>query len=194
MNVLGIYGGPRKGGNSEVILDRVLAGAEAAGAEVETVRAAKLKISGCLNCGGCEKTGECVVKDDMQQVYPLLDRADVIFLGGPIYFYALPAQVKALIDRAQARWSKRMLEKTTPEARKSYDSGAGYLVSVGATKGAKLFDCAELSAKYFFDALDMTYEGGLFFRGLDKKGAAETADGVMDQAFEFGRAKALAGS
>jgi len=52
-----------------------------------------------------------VVDDDMETVYPLLEEADVIFLASPIFFYGLTAQVKALIDRSQANWSKRMLEK-----------------------------------------------------------------------------------
>ncbi len=188
MKVLGIYGGPRKGGNSEFLLDKVLEGAEAAGAEVETIRAAELDIGGCLECGGCDETGECVLDDDMNGVYPLLDEAEVIFLAGPIFFYALPAQVKALIDRSQARWSKRRLEKT-PEERKRYDSGVGYLISVGATKGAKLFDCAELTAKYFYDALDMDYGGGLFYRGVEAKGQIVELPGALEEAFEFGRSK-----
>lgn len=186
MKVLGIYGSPRKGGNTDLLLDQSLAGAEAAGAEVESIRAAKLKISGCLECGGCDETGECVIRDGMDDIYPLLDEAGVILLSGPVFFYTLPAQVKAVIDRSQACWSARMLNKTK-EQRKSYDSGTGYLISAGATKGAKLFDCAELEAKYFFDALDMNYGGGLLYPRVEAKGAIGDVPGALDQARQFGR-------
>ena len=88
-----------------------------------------------------------------------------------MFFYGVPAQLKALVDRSQAMWSKRRLEKT-PEQRKRYDHGRGYLIAVGATKGKTLFDGSQMMAKYFFDALDMSYEGGLFYKGIESKGTS----------------------
>jgi multimeric flavodoxin WrbA len=191
MKVLGIYGSARKGGNSDQLLDKALEGAEATGAAISRIYARDVKISGCLACGGCDKTGKCVVKDDMVNVYPLFEEADIIFLTSPIYFYGLTGQVKCLIDRAQAMWSKRFLEKT-PEQRKRYDSGKGYLIAVGATGGKNLFEGVQLTAKYFFDALDMSYEGGIFFRKLDKKGAVKDNPESFQEAFELGK-KAVEG-
>ena len=89
-------------------------------------------------------------------------------------------------------WSKRMLEKT-PEQRKQFDSGSGYLIGVGATRGKNLFEGAELTAKYFFDALDMTYEGGLFFRRLEKGSDVQKQPEALEEAVEFGK-KAAAGN
>jgi len=162
-----------------------LEGAESKAAEVRRVYARDLKMSGCLECGGCEKTGKCVVKDDMQTVYPHFEAADVIILASPIFFYAVTAQVKAPIDRSQAMWCKRFLEKG-PDERKQYDSGKGYLIAVGATKGKSLFDCVKLEAKYFYDALDMTYEGGLFYRDLEKRSDVENHPDKLQEAFELG--------
>ncbi len=185
IKVLGIYGSPRKGGNSDTLLDKALEGAASAGAETRTLRAASLKMSGCLECGGCDKTGECVVKDAMQEVYPLFDWAEAIILSGPIFFYGLPAQVKAVIDRAQAHWARRLLHK--PKSQWSdYGSGIGYLIGVGATKGKNLFEGTELTAKYFFDALDMDYGGGLFFRKMEEKEAASSSPEALDEAYELG--------
>jgi multimeric flavodoxin WrbA len=186
IKVLGIYGSPRKEGNSDLLLDQALEGARSAGAEVARIYARDLNISGCLECGGCDQTGKCILADDMEAVYPLLQDADVIFLASPIFFYSFPAQVKALIDRAQAMWAKRMLEKTS-EQRKTHDSGKGYLIAVGATKGAKLFQGVELTAKYFFDALDKSYDGGLFFQGIEAKGEIADTPKAMDQAFALGK-------
>ena len=183
---LGIYGSPRKGGNTDQLLDKILEGAESCGAEIHKIYARDLSVSGCLECGGCDKTGKCVVKDDMDTVYPLLENADVIFLASPIFFYGVTAQVKAIMDRAQAMWSKRMLEKT-PEQRKSYDSGSGYLIAVGATRGKNLFECAQLGGRYFFDALDMTYEGGLLYREIEKKSDIGERPETLKEAYELGR-------
>ena len=186
MKVLGIYGSARKGGNSDQLLDKALEGARSAGAETSSIYARELKMSGCLACNGCDKTGICIVKDDMQSVYPLFEWADIIFLASPIYFYGLSGQVKLIIDRAQAMWSKRFLEKDA-EARKRYDSGKGYLIAVGATRGKNLFDGSRLTAKYFFDALDMSYEGGIFFRSLDKRTAVNENPETLKEAFNLGR-------
>jgi len=186
MKVLGIYGSPRKGGNTDQLLDKTLEAAQNAGADVTKIYARRLKMSGCLECGGCDETGECVVGDGMQSVYPLLEDADVIFLASPVFFYGVPAQAKALIDRSQASWSKRILGKT-PEQRKTYDSGRGYLIAVGATRGENLFEGTILTAKYFYDALDMNYEGGIFFRKLEHESAVQENPETLQEAANLGR-------
>ncbi len=186
MKVLGIYGSPRKGGNSDQLLDKALEGAQASGADITKVYARDLTMSGCIECGGCDKTGKCVVEDDMQDVYPFLEEADVIFLASPIFFYGITAQVKALVDRSQALWNKRMLTKS-PDERNTFDSGRGFLIAVGATRGKNLFEGAQLTAKYFYDALDMAYEGGIFFRKLEKKTAVTENPETLQEALNLGR-------
>lgn len=185
MKVLGIYGSPRKGGNSDQLLDKALEGAKSAGGEITRVYARDLKMSGCIECGGCDDTGRCVVEDDMQTVYPLLEEARVIFLATPIFFYGATSQVKAVIDRAQAMWCKNLLEKS-PLEREMHGGGRGYLIAVGATRGKNLFEGAQLTARYFFDALDMTYDGGIFFRRLEEKTAVQENPEALQEAFNLG--------
>jgi multimeric flavodoxin WrbA len=185
MKLLGIYGSPRKKGNTDQLLDKALEGARNVGAETRAIYARDLEMCGCIECGGCDETGKCVVQDDMQLVYPHLEEADAIILASPIFFYNVTAQVKSVIDRCQANWCGRFLRKSAEE-RKSYDSGKGYLIAVAASKGKKLFDCAELTAKYFFDALDMSYEEGLLFRGLEKRKDAQEDSQSLEAAFRFG--------
>ena len=189
MKLLGVYASPRQGGNSDLLLDKLLEGAVSAGAEVERVYARSLEIFGCRECGGCDETGVCVVDDEMTSVYPLLYEAEVIVLAAPIFFYGPPAQAKALIDRCQAAWNKRRLAKGL--AAKGHEGGIGYLIAIGATKGKDLFMPIELVARYFYDALDMDYGGGLFFRRLEAKGAVTERPETLEQAFEMGRRLAL---
>jgi multimeric flavodoxin WrbA len=185
MKVLGIYGSPRKGGNTDQLLDKALEGARSAGAEIRTVYVRDLKMCGCIECGGCDKTGKCVVEDDMQSVYPLLEEADVTFLASPIFFYSVTAQVKALIDRVQAMWAKQQLEQH-PEEKKMFKQGRGYLITVGATRGKNLFEGAQMVTRYFFDALNMSYDGGIFFRSLEKRTAARDNPDTLQEAFNLG--------
>ena len=183
--VLGIYGSPREGGNSDLLLDAALEGARAAGAEVSAVYVRDLQINGCKECGGCDRTGKCVQKDEMQKVYPLLEEADVILLGTPVFFYSFPAQVKALIDRAQALWAKKLLEGGTLGGKETY-RGKGYLLAVGATRGKNLFEGMELTARYFFDALNKAYEPGILVRKMDAPGVIKEHPEYLQQARELG--------
>jgi multimeric flavodoxin WrbA len=168
MKVLGIYGSPRPGGNSDLLLDTALGSAAEAGAEVTRLYARDLKMAGCRECGGCDQSGICVWDDEMQSVYPRLEAAEAIVLSTPIFFYAMPSQLKALLDRGQALWNRRRLRKTGEELQR-HDRGRGYLIAVGATRGRNLFEGVELTARYFFDALDKSYEGGIFFRQAEGK-------------------------
>ncbi|MBI5583249.1 MAG: flavodoxin family protein [Deltaproteobacteria bacterium] len=190
MKVLGIYGSPRPGGNSDLLLDRALEGANAAGAEVERIYVRDLKISGCLECGGCDETGACVIADEMEAVYPRLREAEIIFMAAPMFFYGVPAQLKALVDRSQALWSGRRLEKTL-EQRQRYDHGRGYFIGVGATRGKTLFDGSKMMAKYFYEALDKSYAGGLFYTAVEKKGHIRDHAQALQEAYDLGRKAVL---
>ena len=190
MLVLGLYGSPRKGGNTDQLLDKALEGSASQQAEVRRLYARSLKVGGCRECGGCDETGVCIQKDDMVVVYPLFEKARAIILSAPVFFYSPPAQVKAIIDRSQACWAKRLLAKSKEQS-KTYDSGIGYLIAVGATKGKRLFDCTKLVAKYFFDALDMDYGGELLVRGVEKESDISKIPEALQAAAELGKHAAL---
>ncbi len=105
--VLILSGSPRKGGNSDILCDEFMRGAEEAGNNVEKIRVAAKKIAPCLACYYCsDHGGQCVQKDDMAEVMQKMIDADVIVLASPVYFYSVNAQLKAVIDRTVARWQE----------------------------------------------------------------------------------------
>lgn len=169
MLVLGIAGSPRRNGNSELLLDEALTGAQQQGATVEKVVLSTLKYSPCISCGACEKTGNCVQDDDMQPLYEKIGAADALIFASPIYFYSVSAWAKAAIDRAQALWSRKyVLQDPRYTAEKQ-----GFFIGVGATRGSRLFDGTLLTMKYYFDAAGYFPAGELLVRGMDKKGAVK---------------------
>jgi multimeric flavodoxin WrbA len=173
MQVLGIYGSPRAGGNTDLMLDAFLEGAAGAGGEVQRIYVRDLEILGCLECGYCDKEGTCIQKDDMRQVYPHLEKADRIVVASPIFFYGVTGQLKLLIDRSQAPYMKREIAKKAGKQGEWKQGRKGFLLSAGATRGKRLFECAILCVKYFFDALDMEYTGDVCLRELEEKGAIQ---------------------
>ena len=184
MEVLGIMGSPRRRSNTEILLDKALEGAAAAGAEVEKLLVSRLKISPCVEDYGCLEAGNCSIKDAMQEVYEKLLRADHVILASPIFFYGITAQAKALVDRSQALWVRKHVLKTAGQDQRIR---RGLFISVGATRGEKLFDGAVLTAKYFFDAIDVKYAGDLLIRGVDDRGQIEEHPTALQDAFRLGR-------
>lgn len=102
MKILGLSFSPRTQGNTEILLGEALRGAQEEGAETELYRVADKDIKPCDGCGSCRKTGECHIKDDMQDLYKKLLEADGIIYGTPVYFYNMTAQGKTVIDRTIA--------------------------------------------------------------------------------------------
>ncbi|MBT8346272.1 MAG: flavodoxin family protein [Desulfofustis sp.] len=185
MKILVLLGSPRRKGNSEsaavTVVDQITA---TIGGEAEYIRLTKENISPCIACGGCEKTGECIVKDGMVDLYDKIDGADLLFLVSPTYFYGLSAQMKGFIDRIQCRWSRKYLLKTP--FRKE-DRRLGYLICTAATHGKKLFDGSILVAKSFYDAIDVRYGGELLIRGVDQRGEFSSNQEEIEKAQLFAR-------
>lgn len=184
MKILGIVGSPRRQSNTEILLDKALEGAREAGAEVEKVLVSKLKISPCLEIYACRKDGNCAIKDDMQSLYEKLLEADHIVFASPIFFYGVTSQSKAIIDRCQALWARRHVLGMGGEDKRVR---RGVFISVGATRGKKLFDGAVLTLKYFFDAIGVKYFGDLLVRGIDNKGQIGEHPAVLEDAFRLGQ-------
>ena len=105
--VLILSGSPRKNGNSDILCDAFMQGAEEAGHAVEKIRVAEKSIGYCRGCYYCRSSGgQCAVKDDMAEILQKMIDADVLVLASPVYFYSVDAQLKALIDRTVARWTE----------------------------------------------------------------------------------------
>ena len=184
MKVLGIMGSPRRQGNTELLFDKALEGASEAGAEIEKVLVSKLKISPCLEIYACLKDGNCSIRDDMQLLYKKLLEADHVVFASPIFFYSITSQAKAIVDRCQALWVRRHVLGMGKEDKRER---RGVFISIGATRGEKLFDGAVLTVKYFFNAIGVKYAGDLLVRGIDNKGQIEERPATLQDAFHLGQ-------
>jgi len=182
MKVLGIMGSPRMKGNTDLLLDEALKGAESRGAETEKILADKLTISPCKEYYACLKDGKCVIKDDMDAIYDKLLSADAIIVASPMFFYTVSAQILTLISRCQALWARKYVLKNMDIPEKK-----GAFIAVGATRGEKLFDGPKLTVKYFFQAINTRYDDELLIRGIDKKGEIKDHPTALADAYELGK-------
>jgi multimeric flavodoxin WrbA len=187
MNVIAFLGSPRKDGNTTILLGEALRGVAEAGHEARVFNLAHLKIRPCLNCGGCDETGTCVIIDDeMPQVYAAIREASRIILASPIFFAGLTAQTKAMVDRCQAFWCEKYLLNRVipagPEGRK------GLFLTVGGMKTGKGIECGGASATAFFRTVSVPEHATLGYRPVDAKGAIREHPTALQEAFEAGRA------
>jgi multimeric flavodoxin WrbA len=110
MRVLGIVGSPRKNGNTEILMQEALKAAREAGCETELFLMSQKQVAPCDACGTCFKVGSCVIEDDMQDLYAMMERAQAIVFGSPVYFGSVSAQMKAAMDRMFALLQRRSLK------------------------------------------------------------------------------------
>lgn len=142
-----------------------MAEAERLGAITHTIDVDKRNILPCKEYLVCDKKGYCPIDDDMKHdIYSLIRHADVVIAASPVFFYNVSAQLKALIDRCQTFWARKYrLKLRDPGARMR----RGAMLAVAATKGKNLFEAIDLTAKYFFDAIDATYMESLYYREVE---------------------------
>jgi multimeric flavodoxin WrbA len=99
MKILGISCSPKAEGNTVALLRQVLDGAHKEGADTELFSVSGKTMEPCRGCRACVETGECPIRDDMQDLHGKLLESDGIVFGTPIYFYSMTSAAKAIIDR-----------------------------------------------------------------------------------------------
>ena len=190
MDILAIYGSPRKRGSTDTLLDAFVSGARERRVSVQRLYPRDMNIRWCLGSRQCEKRGRCVLADDMQKIYPLFESAKAIVLASPIFFYTVTSCVKPVIDRAQALWARKYVLNNPVPAVVDGVERLGYFLSCGATRGADLFEGVLLTMKYFYDALSVKQAESLTYRRIENPGDIEKLPGALEEAAALGRTAA----
>ncbi len=181
--IIAFAASPRRGGNTEILLNKIIEGIRSVGADVEIYRTHDLNIQPCTGCGECAKLGRCVINDEFQDIFNRLIACDGIVFASPLYFMNVPACGKALIDRCQAFWSaKKRLKLDLFDGRKRF----GLLVSCSGAGagpgGSPVFRGIEDTMTYVFDALGAEMMESLLFPRIDKKGIIAEFPAALEQA------------
>ena len=184
--IIAIYGSPRRRGNTALLLQKAVQGARASGDVVDEIILRDLKMSPCLEIYGCKETGRCVIQDDFQKLCDQVLASKGIMLASPIFFYTVSAHTKIFMDRCQSLWVKKYWLDKRPRVEEESKRKALF-ISVGATKGKKLFAGVLLSIRYFLDILDATLHQSLVYRGLDFEGDVLKHPEYLEEAYRAGK-------
>ncbi|WP_147566749.1 flavodoxin family protein [Clostridium tyrobutyricum] len=174
-NVLVISSSPRKGGNSDILCDQFILGAEEAGNYTEKVFLRDKNINCCTACYACVTNGgKCVQEDDMEQILEKMLKADVIVLATPVYFYTVSAQLKMVIDRTFAKYTQ-------------INNKEFYFIATAENHIKKTLERTIESLRGFTDCLKSSVEKGIIYgTGVSGKGEIKHTD-AMKQAYDMGK-------
>lgn len=171
--ILGISASYRRNGNSAQMLQAFLKGAADAGAETELIYLADCSMHFCTGCWHCRDTGECVFNDDIKMIAEKIIAADTIVLASPIYFYAVSGQLKTMIDRMDAYYTK-IKDKDFYELYACADSDQACI------------DTAVLEVRGFISCLQNCHELGIV-RGTDACDISDIQKGAhLNEAYLMG--------
>jgi len=190
VKILAFAGSPRRHGNSETLLDWVLAAmSEDHDTRIEKVALTDADINPCRGCNACETLNRCVQRDGMDIYHDKIIEADCIVLSSPIFCMGLAAQVKALVDRAQVFRSRKYVLRlpVVPPERKG--KRLGIFLSTAGQKWDNVFAAAIPSVKCFYHVIDIRDAdiSYLMINGVDEKGAIEHHPSAHADATDLGR-------
>ena len=174
MRILALVGSPRRGSNTDTLIEETLKGFKVGGHTHEKIYLYKYEISACIDCRKCKK-GDCVcvVNDGMQQIYPKMDEADLIIFGTPNYWYGPTAKMKLLIDRMR------------PYAANEKLKGKKAVVITPAAEGPNA--CGPLIEMFrmSFDYLEMEFTGKILAEAYER-GEIKGDHEVLKNAYDLG--------
>ena len=161
--------------NSDILAEKLIAGAKDAGHEVEQISLKGKTIKYCIGCLACQKTQKCIQKDDAIEIAEKMKNADTLVFVTPIYYYEMCGQMKTLLDRMNPLFSS------------DYKFRKVYLLSVAAEDEKTTPEKAVSGLQGWVDCFEKAeLAGSLFCGGINDAGEANGKKVEQDEAYQFG--------
>jgi multimeric flavodoxin WrbA len=182
MRILAVNGSPRRNGNTQIMLEKVLEVCAEAGAETEYLRLRDYEIKPCDACETCGKHKKCHYKDDLDQILPKLWSADGIVVGSPVYGMGVSAHTRLFLDRVGGLHATWMSGKDGHDGPGFTRTVAGAVLAAGRTGGSLAW--SSLVAEFTLD--QWIIGGAAFGYGWDKGEVLQDSAGLWE-ATELGK-------
>lgn len=175
-NILVISTSLRPRSNSDILTERLVAGARDAGHQVEEISLKDKELKYCIGCLACQKTQRCVQKDDALWIADKMKDADTLVFSTPIYYYEMSGQMKTLLDRMNPLYSS------------DYRFRRVYMLSVAAEDETYTPEKAVSGLEGWVDCFEKAKLcGSLFVGGLNGPGEASANAEALEKAYQFGK-------
>lgn len=191
-HVIGVLGSPLKNGNTALLLEKALQGAEDGGCTTEILHVPFMNFQPCMEIMHCRDNSECKMKDDMVAVYEKFREADGVIVATPVMTMGIPGKLKSFMDRFQVFFMAKYVRKAPLVPKEKQKKRKGAFIAISGMEVPYVFDGVILTLRAFYDIIDVQYIGELLVPGMDNKVDLKKFPEILDAAYEKGKSVALA--
>jgi putative NADPH-quinone reductase len=184
--IIGILGSPLTEGNTALLLDRALKGAEDAGCIIEKIVLVNLDFEACQEMMFCLEHETCILDDDMQALYPKIRDMDGLIVATPVMTMGIPGKLKSFIDRFQVFFMAKYMRKKSLVSPEKKQVRKGLFICISGMKIPEVFVGAKLTMKAFFDIIDCEYSDELLINDMDNIRNLHEQPEILEAAYKKG--------
>jgi putative NADPH-quinone reductase len=184
--VIGILGSPLTEGNTALLLDRALKGAEDAGCTVEKIVVVNLDFQACQEMMFCTDHDTCIMDDDIQAIYPKFRELEGLIVATPVMTMGIPGKLKSFIDRFQVFFMAKYMRKKPLVSDEMKKKRRGLFICISGMKIPEVFVGAKLTMKAFFEIIDCQYSDELLINDMDTIRNLRERQDLLDAAYRKG--------
>ena len=190
--VIGLLGSPLSGGNTAVLLDQALKGAEDAGCTVEKILVPFLDFEPCMEILFCREHETCQMEDDLTPLYARFRELDGLIIATPVMTMGIPGKLKSLMDRFQVFFMAKYVRKEPLVPKEKRDSRLALFIGISGMKIPGVFNGAKATVAAFLDIIDCRLFGEILVPDMDTIRDIHTKPDLVELAyrkgFELGKA------
>jgi putative NADPH-quinone reductase len=184
--VIGILGSPLTDGNTALLLDRALKGAEDAGCTIEKIVVVNLDFQACQEMMFCTEHDTCIMDDDIQAIYPKFRELDGLIVATPVMTMGIPGKLKSFIDRFQVFFMAKYMRKKPLVSDERKKKRRGLFICISGMKIPEVFVGAKLTMKAFFEIIDCQYSDELLINDMDTIRNLRERQDLLEAAYRKG--------
>nr|WP_319539593.1 flavodoxin family protein [uncultured Methanospirillum sp.] len=184
--IVALLGSPLADGNTAKLLKRSVAGAEAAGCDVQMIHVTELELSACREHYFCKNNTTCLMEDDVTPLYPVLRDMDSLIIATPVMTMGIPGHLKSFMDRFQVFFCAKYVRKDRLVEKEKRKIRRTLLLSISGMNLPENFDGVVLSTRSFCDVIDCRYDDELLIRDMDTKKDLDLFPDLMESAYQKG--------
>jgi len=184
--IIGILGSPLPEGNTALLLDRALKGAEDAGCSVEKIVVANLDFQPCMEMMFCKEHETCILDDDMQAMYQKFREMDSLIIATPVMTMGVPGKLKSFFDRFQVFFMAKYVRKQSFFTAEQRARRKAVVICISGMDIPEVFVGAKLTISAFLTIIDCKLRDELLISGMDTKGDLRTQPDLLEAAYAKG--------
>jgi putative NADPH-quinone reductase len=184
--IIGLLGSPLTEGNTALLLDRALKGAEDAGCIVEKIVVANLDFQACAEMMFCKDHETCIMDDDMQQMYPKFREMDSLIIATPVMTMGVPGRLKSFLDRFQVFFMAKYMRKESLVEKEHAMTRKSLVICLSGMNIPEVFVGVKLTLRAFLDIIDCQYQDELLISDMDTIRDIRTRPELLESAYAKG--------